>query len=40
VDNVLTSNGPGSCVVLASRGADATFSATQSDPVVFTFVKP
>ena len=40
VDNVLTSNGPSSCVVIASRGADATFSATQSDPVVFTFVKP
>ena len=40
VDNVLTSTGAGSCVVIASRGADATFSATQSDPVVFTFVKP
>jgi hypothetical protein len=38
--NVLSSTTTGSCAVIASRAADGAFTATQSDPVVFTFVKP
>jgi len=40
VGNVLSSATTGSCAVIASRAADGAFTATQSDPVVFTFVKP
>jgi hypothetical protein len=40
VGNVLSSATTGSCAVIASRAADGAFAATQSDPVVFTFVKP
>jgi hypothetical protein len=40
VGNVLSSTTTGSCAVIASRAADGAFTATQSDPVVFTFVKP
>jgi hypothetical protein len=40
VGNVLSSASAGSCAVIASRAADGAFTATQSDPVVFTFVKP
>lgn len=38
--NVLSSKTGGSCTVVALRGADSTFNAIWSDPVVFTFVKP
>ncbi len=40
VGNVLSSSTNGSCTVVAFRGADSTFNAIWSDPVVFTFVKP
>jgi hypothetical protein len=38
--NILSSTTNGSCTVVALRGADSTFNAVWSDPVVFTFVKP